>query len=118
MDGLRPNHLRNERCSLLCRLLYGIKALEEVGSWFIEKVVLVVFLRSRRLKDRQIAAILNGRYAYHRRDVGIFVRVASIAPQRKHKLLLLKSSLRYEGLSATPRAGTTRTKRSSSCVRH
>ena len=31
--------------------------------WSQEAVVLAVFLRSRRLKDRQIVAVLNGRYA-------------------------------------------------------
>ena len=29
-DGFCPNHLRNYRCLLLCRLLYGIKALENI----------------------------------------------------------------------------------------
>ena len=40
------------------------------NPWSQEEVVLAVFLRSRRLKDRQIVTVLNGRYAPKVRHLG------------------------------------------------
>ena len=46
------------------------RARHPANYWTTEEVVLAVFLRSRRVKDRAILAILNGRFAPKVRQAG------------------------------------------------